>query len=249
MNGSAIAHMSTPHIAAERGDFAECVLLPGDPLRAHFIAETFLTGARQVTSIRSMLGFTGEHEGMPVSVMGTGMGIPSASIYATELIEEYRVRRLVRVGSCGAIAAGVGLRDVIVATGASTDSLVNRRRYGGMDFAAVADFGLARAAVEAAEDRGIQVRTGVVHSADLFYLPDDDVFEVMERMGVLAVEMETAGLYGLAAAYGARALAVLTVTDVIGDTEALPPEDREQSLVEMVEIALDALHRDAAPGS
>ena len=238
--------MPTPHIAAADGDFAECVLLPGDPLRAGFIAGTFLTGARQVTAVRNMLGFTGEHDGMPVSVMGTGMGIPSASIYATELIREFGVRRLVRVGSCGAIAGRAGLRDVIVATAACTDSGVNRQRYGGMDFAAAADFGLARAAVEAAEAGGVAVRTGIVHSADLFYVPDEAFFGHLERMGVLAVEMEAAGLFGVAAELGARASAIVTVSDVIGTGEALSSEERERSLVDMVEVALDALHRDAA---
>jgi purine-nucleoside phosphorylase len=242
--------MPTPHISAAAGDFAEAVLLPGDPLRARFIAETFLDDARQVTAVRNMLGFTGRHRGMPVSVMGTGMGIPSASIYATELIDHYGARRLVRVGSCGGVAGRVALRDVIVATGASTDSMVNRRRYGGMDFAAVADFDLARAAVEAAEGRGMPVRTGLVHSDDLFYGPDEPGhMEALERMGVLAVEMEAAGLYGLAAEWGVRALALLTVSDLVGGGEAMSPDDRERSLVEMIEIALDALHRDASGGS
>ncbi len=236
--------MATPHIAAEKGDFAEAILLPGDPLRAQFIAENFLTGARRVTSVRNMLGFTGEHDGMPVSVMGTGMGIPSASIYATELIREFGVQRLIRVGSCGGIGAGAALRDVIVAIGASTDSGVNRARYGGMDYAATADFGLARAAVEAAEAGEVPVKTGVIHSGDLFYSPDESATAVMERMGVLAVEMEAAGLYGLAAEHGGRALAIVTVSDIIGKEEAMSSEERERSLAEMIEIALDALHRD-----
>ena len=182
--------MPTPHISAAKGDFAEAVLLPGDPLRAQYIAEDFLSEVRQITGVRNMLGFTGTHEGMPVSVMGTGMGIPSASIYATELIREYDVKRLVRVGSCGGVGGAVALRDVIVATGASTDSGVNRQRFGGMDFPATADFALARAAIEAAEAKGASVRTGVIHSADLFYVPDDGVFGTLEKMGVLAVEME-----------------------------------------------------------
>jgi len=238
--------MPTPHISAPDGVFAEAVLLPGDPLRAKYIAENFLTGAEQITGVRNMLGFTGEHDGMAVSVMGTGMGIPSASIYATELIRVYGVQRLVRVGSCGGIGDGPRLRDVIVATGASTDSGVNRQRFGGMDFPAVADFGLAKAAVEAAEARGASVRTGLVHSADLFYVPDQAVFSTLERMGVLAVEMEAAGLYGLAAEHGARALAIVTVSDIIGREEAMTSEERESSLAEMIEIALDALHRDLA---
>jgi purine-nucleoside phosphorylase len=238
--------MPTPHISAADGEIAEAVLLPGDPRRAEYIADTFLTGARRVTAVRNMWGFTGEHEGMPVSVMGTGMGIPSASIYITELIDVYGAERLIRVGSCGGVRPDVALRDVIVATGASTDSMVNRRRYGGMDFAAVADFGLARAAVEEAEERGVAVRTGVVHSGDLFYGPEGAAHtETLERMGILAVEMEAAGLYGLAAERGARALAVVTVSDLVDRDRTMSVEDRERSFADMMEIALGALHRDA----
>ncbi len=237
--------MATPHIAADPGDFAEAILLPGDPLRAKYIAETFLDDARQVTGIRNMLGFTGSWEGMPVSVMGTGMGIPSASIYATELVKDYGVRRLVRVGSCGGIGAGVAIRDVIVATGAATDSGVNRARYHGWDFAAVADFGLAAAAVSPAESRGVPVKTGVVHSADLFYTPVADAFAVMEKMGVLAVEMEAAGLYGVAAEHGARALTILTVSDHVGTGEQTTADERERTFDDMVRVALGALAADA----
>jgi purine-nucleoside phosphorylase len=238
--------MPTPHIAAAADDFAEAVLLPGDPRRAEHIAKNLLTDAREVTNVRNMLGFTGTYEGMPVSAMGSGMGIPSASIYATELINEYRCRRLVRVGSCGGILDDVALRDVIVAIGACTDSCVNRTRYGGWDFAATADFALARAAVDAASGRGLSVRTGNVHSADLFYNPDDTAFDVMERMGVLAVEMEAAGLYGIAAATGARALAICTVSDHVRTGARTSSEERERTFDDMVVIALEALRRDAA---
>ncbi len=240
--------MPTPHIAADKEDFAEAVLLPGDPLRARHIADTFLSDARQVTNVRNMLGFTGSYQGMPVSVMGTGMGIPSSLIYATELINEYGCTRLVRVGSCGAVTTGVALREVVVAIGACTDSAVNRTRYGGWDFAATCDFRLARAAVDAATARGLTVRTGNVHSGDLFYHPDDGALDVMERMGVLAVEMEAAGLYGIAAASGVRALAVCTVSDQIRTGEALPADDRERTFNDMVVIALDALRSDADSG-
>jgi purine-nucleoside phosphorylase len=237
--------MPTPHIAAAADDFAEAVLLPGDPRRAEHIAKNFLNDAREVTSVRNMLGFTGTYEGMPVSAMGTGMGIPSASIYATELINEYGCRRLVRVGSCGGIVDDIALRDVIVAIGACTDSGVNRARYGGWDFSATADFALARAAVDAASAHGLSVRTGNVHSTDLFYNPADTAFDVMERMGVLAVEMEAAGLYGVAAATGARALAICTVSDHVRTGAASTPEERERTFDDMVVIALDALRRDA----
>jgi purine-nucleoside phosphorylase len=236
----------TPHISAASGDFAEAVLLPGDPLRAKHIAEFHLEGARQVTAVRNMLGFTGSYKGMAVSVMGTGMGIPSATIYATELVAEYGVKRLVRVGSCGAIAADVKLRDVILAVGACTDSSVNRRRYRGHDFAAVADFALLRSTARAGEAAGISVRAGLVHTADLFYEPSPEAFETMAKMGVLAAEMEAAGLYGLAAERGARALAVLTVSDHIVTHESIPSEERQTTFDEMVHLALEGLLLDAA---
>ncbi len=238
--------MPTPHISAHPGDFAEAVLLPGDPLRATFIAEHVLDDARQVTGVRNMLGYTGFYQGMAVSVMGTGMGIPSASIYATELVTEYGVKRLVRVGSCGAFSPDVAVRDIVIALGACTDSGVNRARYHGWDFAATADFGLARAAVAAADAAGIPVRVGNVHSSDSFYNPVENAFEIMEKMGVLAVEMEAAGLYGVAAERGARALAILTVSDHIRTGEATTSDEREKTFGEMVRVALDALVADSA---
>ena len=236
----------TPHISAQPGDFAEAILLPGDPLRAQHIATNHLTDARQVNAVRNMLGFTGTYKGMPVSVMGTGMGIPSASIYANELVTEYGVRRLVRVGSCGGIATGLNLRDVVLAVGACTDSNVNRRRYAGNDFAAVADFGLLRAAAEAAEAQGAHLRAGLVHTADLFYAPESDYFAIMEKMGVLAVEMEVAGLYGLAAERGARALAILTVSDHVITGESTSSDERQSTFDDMVQLALETLARDSA---
>jgi purine-nucleoside phosphorylase len=193
-----------------------------------------------------MLGFTGSYQGVPVSVMGTGMGIPSASIYATELITEYGVERLVRVGSCGAVTTKVDVRDVILAIGACTDSGVNRVRYGGDDFAATADYWLLKAAEAAAKAKGIDVKVGNVHSADLFYNPDAEAFDRMEAMGVLAVEMEAAGLYGVAAEKGGRALTIATVSDHIRTGEATTADERQQTFNEMVEIALDAIKIDVA---
>jgi purine-nucleoside phosphorylase len=236
----------TPHIGAAPGDFAEAVLLPGDPLRAKYIAENHLTDAKEVTSVRNMLGFTGSYKGMPVSVMGTGMGIPSASIYATELIAEYGVKRLVRVGSCGGIAEDVKLRDVILAVGACTDSPVNRRRYRGNDFAAIADFRLLQAASRAGEDLGIATRGGLVHTTDLFYGPEPEPFAPMLSMGVLAVEMEAAGLYGVAAEKGVRALCVMTVSDHVITWESTSAEERQTTFDEMVHLALEALLLDQA---
>jgi len=235
--------MTTPHIAAAPGDFAPVVLMPGDPLRAKYIAERFLEAPREVNAVRNMLGYTGTYRGAPVSVMGHGMGIPSVSIYATELVREFGVKVILRVGSCGAVLPEVKLRDVIVALGASTDSKCNRMRFMDHDFAAVADFTLARHAVEAAERLGRSVRVGNVFSADLFYSPQPQLFDVMERLGVLGVEMECAGLYGLAAEFGARALGLLTVSDHIRRHEKLSPAERQTSFDEMIEIALDVAHR------
>jgi purine-nucleoside phosphorylase len=239
--------MPTPHISAEKGDFAPSILLPGDPLRAKHIADNFLDDVTQVNEVRNMLGFTGVYGGVPVSVMGTGMGIPSASIYATELITEYEVERLIRVGSCGGILPSVKIRDVILAIGACTDSGVNRVRYGGYDFSATADYQLLRAAADAAEARGVEVKVGNVHSADLFYNPDADAFNRMEAMGVLAVEMEAAGLYGVAAEKGGRALTIATVSDHVRTGEATSSEERQQTFDEMVMIALEAIKIDVGP--
>jgi purine-nucleoside phosphorylase len=236
--------MPTPHISAERGDFAPSILLPGDPLRAKHIADNFLDEVKLVNEVRNMLGFTGTYHGIPVSVMGTGMGIPSASIYATELITVYGVERLIRVGSCGGILPTIKLRDVILAIGACTDSGVNRARYGGFDFAAVADFRLLRAAADAAATLGVEVRVGNVHSADTFYNPDPSVFDRMLTMGVMAVEMEAAGLYGVAAEKGARALTIATVSDHVRTGEATSPEERQQTFDDMVDIALETVRID-----
>ncbi|HEX9865576.1 MAG TPA: purine-nucleoside phosphorylase [Acidimicrobiia bacterium] len=236
--------MPTPHISAEKGDFAPSILLPGDPLRAKHIADNFLDEVKQVNEVRNMLGFTGVYEGIPISVMGTGMGIPSASIYVTELITEYGVERLIRVGSCGGILASVKIRDVILAIGACTDSGVNRVRYGGYDFSATADYRLLRAAADSAAARGIEVKVGNVHSADLFYNPDSEAFDRMEAMGVLAVEMEAAGLYGVAAEKGGRALTIATVSDHVRTGEATSAEERQQTFDEMVMIALEAVKID-----
>jgi purine-nucleoside phosphorylase len=240
----------TPHLSAAPGDFAEAVLLPGDPLRAQHIAEHHLEDARQVNAVRNAFAYTGTYDGMPVSVLGTGMGIPSASLYCHELVAEYGVRRLVRVGSCGAVQDHLALRDVILAVGACTDSFVNRARYDGMDFAAIADLGLLRATADAAEAAGIEVHAGNVHSSDLFYDPRaaTGLFERMQGMGVLAVEMEAAGIYGVAAEHGARALTVLTVSDHILRGEATTSEERQRTFDGMVAVALDGLVRDAARG-
>ncbi|MCE8021806.1 purine-nucleoside phosphorylase [Halomonas sp. MCCC 1A11036] len=241
--------MATPHIQGERGIFADTVLMPGDPLRAKYIAETFLEDAREVNNVRNMLGFTGSYRGREISVMGHGMGIPSVSIYAKELITDYGVKRLIRVGSCGAVRDDVAVRDVVIGLGASTDSAVNRTRFMGHDFAAIADFSLTRHAVDAAAAQGVSVKVGNLFSADLFYNPQGELFELMKRYGIVGVEMEAAGLYGVAAEFGGRAMTICTVSDHILKGESLPSEARERSFNEMVEVALDAVLRDDAAGA
>ncbi|WP_406664319.1 purine-nucleoside phosphorylase [Gallaecimonas sp. GXIMD1310] len=233
--------MATPHINANAGDFADVVLMPGDPLRAKYIAETFLDDVREVTTVRNMLGFTGTYKGRPVSVMGHGMGIPSVSIYAKELITEYGVKKLIRVGSCGAISTDVKVRDVIIGMGACTDSKVNRMRFRDHDFAAIADFALVRNAVDAANTKGVPVRVGNIFSADLFYNPDPGMFDVMEKHGILGVEMEAAGLYGAAAEFGAQAVCIVTVSDHIRTGEETTAEERQVTFNDMIEVALESV--------
>jgi purine-nucleoside phosphorylase len=231
--------MPTPHINAQSGDFADVALMPGDPLRAEHIATRYLEGARRVTDVRNMYGYTGQYRGHRVSVMAHGMGIPSCSIYATELVREYGVKTLIRVGSCGGLAAEVKVGDVILALGASTDSKVNRVRFLDHDFAAIADFGLAERAVAAARARGVPLRVGNVFSSDLFYTPQQAVFDVLARMGIVGVEMEAAGLYAVAAEEGVRALALLTVSDHIRRGEHLSADERRTTFDAMIGVALD----------
>ncbi|AXH89686.1 purine-nucleoside phosphorylase [Micromonospora aurantiaca] len=233
--------MST-HIGAEPGEIAERVLMPGDPLRAKWIAETYLEGARCYTTVRGMLGFTGRWNGVGVSVQGSGMGMPSASIYAHELVNEYGVKSLIRVGSCGALTEDLQLRDVVAAIGSSTDSNMNRMRFDGLiDYAPVADFGLLRTSVEVAERRGISMRVGPILAADAFYTDRPDLYDRLADYGVLAVEMESAALYTIAARFKARALTILTVSDHIKTGEKTTSQEREQTFGQMVEIALDTI--------
>ncbi|MEH0873551.1 purine-nucleoside phosphorylase [Pectobacterium cacticida] len=233
--------MATPHINAELGDFADVVLMPGDPLRAKYIAENFLENSREVNSVRGMLGFTGAYKGRNISVMGHGMGIPSCSIYTKELITEFGVKKIIRVGSCGAVRSDVKLRDVVIGMGACTDSKVNRIRFKDHDYAAIADFDMVRRAVDAAKARDISVRVGNLFSADLFYTPDPQMFDVMEKYGILGVEMEAAGIYGVAAEFGAKALAICTVSDHIRTGAQTTPEERQNTFNEMIEIALESV--------
>lgn len=229
----------TPHINAKKGDFAKSVVMPGDPLRAKYIAENFLEKAREVTNVRNMLGYTGTYRGKEVSVMGHGMGIPSCSIYAKELITDYGVEVIIRAGSCGALSQDVRVRDIVVAQGASTDSKVNRTRFGGHDFAALADFELLLKTHNVIKEKGLRAHFGNIFSADLFYNPDFSMFDIMEKYGVLGVEMESAGIYGVAAEFGARALTICTVSDHIRTGEALDSKQRELTFNDMIAVALE----------
>ena len=231
--------MATKHMNAAPGDFAETVLMPGDPLRAQYIAETYFDDARRVTDVRNMWGFTGVYKGQPVSVMAHGMGIPSASIYCTELIADYGVKRVIRVGSCGTSHPDVKLRDLVIGMGASTDSSVNRMRFGGYDYAALATFDLVSRAVAAARKHKVRYHVGNIFSADLFYTPDPDMFSTMAKYNVYGIEMEAAGIYPIAAEHGAEALAICTVSDDILTGDALSTAERQTTFDEMIVVALE----------
>ena len=231
--------MST-HIGAKPGEIAETVLLPGDPYRARWAAETFLKDATCINEVRGMLGFTGTWKGRRVTIHGSGMGMPSLSIYANELIRDYGARTLVRIGSAGAMQEAVRLRDIVIAMTSSTLSTHSRGFFREMNFAPCADYGLLERAVAAARMRGTPFHVGGIHSSDVFYDERPDLMEALSRHGVLAVEMEAAELYTVAARHGVRALAVLTISDHLLTHEALPAEDRERSFGEMIEVALEA---------
>jgi purine-nucleoside phosphorylase len=233
--------MATPHINAEMGDFADVVLMPGDPIRAKYIAETFLDDVVQVCDVRNMFGYTGTYKGRKISVMGHGMGIPSCSIYMTELVKDFGVKKVIRVGSCGAVNEDIKVRDVVIGMGACTDSKVNRIRFKDHDFAAIADYEMVRNAELAAQARGIKVKVGNLFSAELFYTPDPSMFDLMDKYGIVGVEMEAAGMYGVAAEYGAKALAICTVSDHIKTGEQTTSDERATTFDEMMLIALDSV--------
>jgi purine-nucleoside phosphorylase len=230
--------MST-HIGAAPGEIAPLVLMPGDPLRAKWIAETFLDDAKCYSEVRGMLGYTGTWRGERVSVQGSGMGQPSLAIYVNELFDEYDVQSIIRVGSCGALTEKLKIRDIVIASGACTDSSMNRIRFEGLDYAPVADFGLLRAAADAAADRH-DVHVGLIFSNDSFYSARPELIARMGQYGVLGVEMEASALYTLAAKHGRRALAICTVSDHIVTGEETTSQEREQTFGAMVDIALTA---------
>jgi len=230
----------TPHNSAKPGDYAEAVLLPGDPLRAKWVAETFLDNARQVNAVRNCLGFTGTWKGKPVSVQATGMGQPSLAIYVHELLNFYGVKTAIRIGTCGGLSEKVKLRDLIIAQAATTDSAIVRDAFGAYNFAPIADFGLLEDAVRRARDKGFAAHVGNLLSSDIFYHADGlAAYKTLIEHGVLGVEMEAAALYTLCARFGARGLAICSMTDSLVNGEQLSADERQSSLKDMVALALD----------
>ncbi|AUC22126.1 purine-nucleoside phosphorylase [Polaribacter sejongensis] len=227
------------HIEAKKGEIAETVLLPGDPMRAKWIADTFLKDVKQYNDVRGMLGFTGTYNDKKVSVQGTGMGIPSTLIYCTELITEYGVKNLIRVGSAGSYQKDVKIRDIVLAMSASTNSGLNTIRFNGADYAPTASFKLFQKAIEVAKEKNITVNAGGVLSSDEFYADEFESYKKWAEYGVLCVEMETAGLYTVAAKHNVNALSILTISDSLVTNERTTAEEREQTFKEMIEIALE----------
>lgn len=232
--------MST-HIEAKQGEIAETILLPGDPLRAKYIADTFLEDVTCYNNVRGMLGFTGTYKGKRVSVQGTGMGIPSIGIYVNELISEYGVKNLIRVGTCGALQKDVKVRDVILAQASCTDSNMNHLIFPGYDFSPIANFNLLKNAYDAGIEKGLDIKVGNIFTADMFYRENLDMYKKLAEYGVLAVEMETTALYSIAAKYGVNALTVLTVSDHIFTGEETTSEERQTTFNDMIEVALDSV--------
>ena len=228
----------TPHISAAAGEFADTVLMPGDPLRAKFIADNFLENAKQVTAVRNMLGFTGTYKGKHVSIVGSGMGMPSIGIYSYELFAGYGVENIIRIGSAGSMREDVHVRDLVIAMGACTDSNWGAQYNLTGTFAPIADYDLLRRAVEEAEKQGVRYVVGNILSQDAFYHDNPNVTEGWRKMGVIAVEMEAAALYMNAARLGKKALAMFTISDSLVTGESLPSEERQTSFREMMEVAL-----------
>ena len=231
----------TPHNSAKVGDIAESVLMPGDPLRAKYIAENFLENPVCYNQVRNALGFTGTYRGKKISVQASGMGIPSFSIYANELFEFYGCKNVIRVGTCGAVHPEIKLRDTIIGTGACTDSAINRNLFDGQDYAAVASFELLHAAADTAAVMQIPVNFGLLFSSDLFYAERPTNWDLWSKYGVLAVEMEAVALYTLAAKYHARGLAMVSVSDHVISGEQIPPEERQKGSEQMIRLALETL--------
>lgn len=230
------------HINAKKNEIAESILLPGDPLRAKFIAENFLKDVICYNEVRGMYGFTGTYKGKRVSVQGTGMGMPSISIYVNELIQSYGVKNLIRVGTCGSFQESVKVRDIVIAMAASTDTNINKIRFDGRDFAPTASFKLLKKAYDLAVEKGFGPKVGNIFSTDTFYNDNSEEWKKWAKFGCLAVEMEAAALYTLAAKYGVDALTILTVSDHLVTGELTTAEERQLTFTNMIEVALDTIH-------
>ena len=232
--------MATPHIGAKKGDIAETILLPGDPLRAKYIAETFLQDIVQYNNVRGMLGFTGTYKGKKVSVQGTGMGVPSIGIYSHELIAEYGCKNLIRVGTAGSLQENVKIRDVVLAMSASTDSAINKLRFNGADYAPTANAELLFKAYEVGKAKGLSMKAGNILTSDTFYGDEPEAWKKWAKFGVLCVEMETAQLYTTAAKFGVNALTILTISDSLVTGEVTSAEERQLTFNDMIEVALES---------
>jgi len=233
--------MATPHMNAQIGDFSDTVIMPGDPMRAQYIADNYLTNVIKVNNTRSMFGFTGIYKNRKISIMSHGIGIPSCSIYVKELITEYDVKKIIRVGTCGAVIQDIELYDIVVGMGACTDSKVNRLNFQDNDFAAIASFSMLMNTVQAAKKLDLKINVGNLFTTDLFYSDNKLILDIIEKYGIIGIEMETAGLYALAAKYKIQAISICTVTDHIKKLTRITSEERQSTLDKMIILALEAI--------
>jgi len=233
--------VSTPHINSKKNDFSDIVLMPGDPLRAKYITEKYLKNYIQVNNTRLMLAYTGFYKDRKISIMSHGIGIPSASLYVKELITEFNVKKIIRVGTCGAVRDDIKLRDIVIGMGASTDSKVNRIRFNNHDFAAIADFDMIYNAVSVSKKMNIKVAIGNFFTTDSFYNDDDKMLSILKKYNIIGVDMETAGIYAVASELRVQALSICTVSDHIIKKEYLSSKERESSFNDMIELALESV--------
>jgi purine-nucleoside phosphorylase len=232
--------VSTVHINSQKNDFSDIVLMPGDPVRAKYIAEKYLDNYIQINNTRLMLAYTGFYKNKKISVMSHGIGIPSASLYVRELISEYHVKKIIRIGTCGAVRDDINLRDIVISMGASTDSKVNRIRFNNHDFAAIADFDMICKTVEVAKKMNIKVYIGNFFTTDSFYNDDKEILHILKKYNILGIDMETAGIYAVASEFKTKALSICTVSDHILNKESLTSKDRESSFNDMIKLALES---------
>ncbi|WP_367670502.1 purine-nucleoside phosphorylase [Sodalis-like secondary symbiont of Drepanosiphum platanoidis] len=233
--------MSTPHINAKKCDFSDVILMPGDPLRAKYIANTFLKNSKIINEVRGMLGYTGFYKGKMISVMGHGMGIPSAMIYVQELITHFGIKKILRIGSCGAIKSNISIRDIIICMGASTDSKFNRIKFNNNDYSATADFYMMKNAINSAKNNNIPIKIGNIFSTDLFYFYNKKKIKFLKKYGILGIDMESSGIYSIASEFNASALTICTVSDHLLTGEKLSSKDRQNTFNDMIYLSLESL--------